>query len=344
MKHRAFAPMLGAVAALFIAAGMAPQAMAADPSGIWAKDDGSAKMEVRKCGRGICSKIVWLREPMDSRGKPLHDARNQDPSMRGRPIMGLPLFSNMAPTAENQWVGNVYNPEEGRIYSDVKVTLVSSQQMVLKGCKAWLLCGEKVWIRSKLAPVPAEPAEPIEAKAPAEPEDGAPRPDKDTQGTVVEASREPEADARSEPGAKRGSVSAKPALDTDAVTARSAKGKTLDASPEQTLIGPGVVATTADQEPLPLSADNVSSMMAMTKPAPVKTAEPKENKAAAENTVEEQDTPRAARPYRARPRVQTSAQATRELEPSPSIAAKPKPRPRTVVREPEEPLPWLQRP
>ena len=124
---------------------MPSYASAADPSGIWAKDDGSAKMEVKKCGRGICSKIVWLRDPNDSRGRPLHDARNENTSMRDRPIMGLPLFSNMVAINSNAWQGSVYNPEEGKIYTDVKVTLASRNQIVLKGCKAWLLCGEKVW-------------------------------------------------------------------------------------------------------------------------------------------------------------------------------------------------------
>lgn len=167
MKQRTFSPALGALVTLVLAAGVPSYASAADPSGIWAKDDGSAKMEVKKCGRGICSKIIWLKEPNDSRGKPLHDARNENPSMRDRPIIGIPLFSSMVPTEANAWIGNVYNPEEGKTYSDVKVTLASRNQIVLKGCKAWLLCGEKVWTRSTLpAGMPTAPEE-IEVKAPA---------------------------------------------------------------------------------------------------------------------------------------------------------------------------------
>ena len=105
---------------------------------------------------------------MISRGRPLHDARNENTSMRDRPIIGLALFSNMVAIDLSTWQGSVYNPEEGKIYTDVKVTLVSRNQIVLKGCKAWLLCGEKYWTRSKLPPTEAEP-EPIEVKAPAEP-------------------------------------------------------------------------------------------------------------------------------------------------------------------------------
>ena len=47
MQHRAFAPALGAFAAIFVTAGVPSYASAADPSGIWAKEDGSAKMEVK---------------------------------------------------------------------------------------------------------------------------------------------------------------------------------------------------------------------------------------------------------------------------------------------------------
>src|SRR4029077_8268864 len=168
MQHRAFAPALGALAAIFVAAGGPSLASGADPSGIWAKEDGSAKMEVKKCGRGICSKIVWLKNPEDSRGRPLHDARNENTSMRDRPIIGLPLFANMVAIDSSTWQGSVYNPEEGKIYTDVKVTLASRNQIVLKGCKAWLLCGEKYWTRSKLPPTEAEP-QPIDVKAPVEP-------------------------------------------------------------------------------------------------------------------------------------------------------------------------------
>ena len=135
MKHRAFALALSVLGAALFATGSLCAASAADPSGIWVKDDGSAKVEIKKCGRGICSKVVWLRNSKDLQGKPLHDVRNEDRSMRGRLIIGLPLFSNMPLTEPNTWVGNVYNPVEGHTYADVKVTLVSRQQIVLRGCK-----------------------------------------------------------------------------------------------------------------------------------------------------------------------------------------------------------------
>ena len=70
MKHRGFAPALGVLAAAMLAIGSPSQASAADPSGIWAKDDGSAKVEIKKCGRGICGKVVWLRNPKELTRQP----------------------------------------------------------------------------------------------------------------------------------------------------------------------------------------------------------------------------------------------------------------------------------
>ncbi len=159
MKHRLFLSTLGFAALAFTAT---PSHAASDPSGIWLNDVGSAKMEVKKCGKGICAKIVWLKDPNDSKGKPLHDVRNEVASMRDRPILGMPLFGSMVPAGPGVWVGNVYNPEEGHVYTEVKITLASSKTIVLRGCKAWLLCGEKAWTRSKLDTKPEPETMPAE--------------------------------------------------------------------------------------------------------------------------------------------------------------------------------------
>ncbi len=372
MKHRAFAPALGALAAIFVAAGVPSYASAADPSGIWAKDDGSAKMEVKKCGRGICSKIVWLRSPEDSRGRPLRDARNENASMRDRPIMGLPLFVNMVAIDSNAWQGSVYNPEEGKIYTDVKVTLVSRNQIVLKGCKAWLLCGEKVWTRSKLppsmvkpeeqepievkAPAPTEPAEPaapaaqapIEAKAPVVPEEPAPKAIP-KPAPIIEASREPVAGpaqpkpiaaapltvgtpTAATPVEARVSV-APPKMRSDSTAAQT------KAASQQNNVGLGLVTTATSPDPLPLSGDNVSSMMVMTSPAAgTEATEPEVTEANVQSAAieEEEAAPAPAPKPKAKPKTQ-SAEAAGSVSAAPR-AVKPKPKP----KEPEEVLPWLR--
>ena len=68
------------------------------------------------------------------------------------------------------------------------MTLASRNQIVLKGCKAWLLCGEKVGPGPSSPPSMLKPEEqePIEVKAPVEPV-----PKATTKPTpVIEAARE----------------------------------------------------------------------------------------------------------------------------------------------------------
>lgn len=306
MQHGFNAPV--ALTTLFVAASLSSAAFAADPTGIWAKDDGSAKLEVTKCGRGLCSKIVWLATPTDARGKPLRDARNEDASLRDRPIMGLSLFSRMAPAGPNAWVGNVYNPEEGRLYSDVQVTLVSSRQIVLRGCRAMLFCGEKTWTRTQLPPSAMPPAEaPVEIEAKASP-----------------APHEP----------------------------AMASAASIPSVEPQTYIAPGVVAISTKAEPLPLSGEDVPSMMVMNKPtletvspaSPGKT--PAVEAAATDATpplpprkqVKPQAKPEVAMEKPEAPaRVATRAPMTDTAVPA---ETKPKPKVRQVVEEPQERLPW----
>lgn len=358
MKHRAFAPVFGFLAAAgLFAAGTPSQALAGDPAGVWAKDDGSAKIEVRKCGRGLCTKIVWLRSPNDSRGKPLHDARNENASMRGRPILGMNLFSNVNQVDANTWQGSVYNPEEGKFYTDVKVTLVSSRQIVLKGCKAWLLCGEKVWTRTSApppveAPVPNEEQQ-IEAKA--TPDQSAPKP----ATPVVEASAEPAPPVP--PKATEAPASA--GMQPTVVEANAAAMEFPKVDTKTTLIAPGMAETKATAEPLPLTGEDVSSMIVMSKPPaseqatapatsiavkapaapspakaepiPVKAAPAPRKEAVMETASRDPEPESIEANKQPKPHMQGSADAAPVVD----TATKPKVKPRPA--EPAERLPWL---
>src|SRR4029453_11379358 len=171
MRNHALAAALWFLTAAFLAPCSQSQAASGDPSGYWYKPDAEreSKIQVFKCGKGktqLCAKIIWLKNPNDSTGKALHDVRNENPSMRGRPIVGLPLFTNMAQSAPATWSGQIYNPEDGHTYS-ATLTLISRAEIKLRGCKAWRLCGEKQWLRTSapevVAPVaPAEGTEQIE--------------------------------------------------------------------------------------------------------------------------------------------------------------------------------------
>lgn len=113
-------------------------ALAADPSGTWRLDNGKVTVKVRECGGEICANIVGLKEPTYKDGKPKIDRYNKNPALRSRPLMGLAVLSNMKPTGDNTWAGNIYNADDGRTYS-ATMTL-SGNTMKLKGCVAGIFC------------------------------------------------------------------------------------------------------------------------------------------------------------------------------------------------------------
>ena len=362
MKHRMFLSTLGFAALAFTAT---PSYAASDPSGIWLNDVGSAKMEVTKCGKGICAKIVWLKDPNDSKGKPLHDVRNEITSMRDRPILGMPLFGNMNPAGPGVWVGNVYNPEEGHVYTEVKITLASSKTIVLRGCKAWLLCGEKAWTRSKLDTKPEPEAMPeekqIEAKATPAPE----APSAAAQPTPVSA---PEPKPQTKPVHEiQASVGGAPDI-SDPLPAASVEAKPQALTPEvprghDAHEGYGIVTTSAAPEPAPLfSSQTPSSMFAMTAHSAAEKAETDTDDANAEDGAETAQVPLPALKPEAKPKAQapvangTSAPVPVATKPAPkpkpettaeadtTVAAAPVAKPKPRVEKKREDLPWLQRP
>ena len=119
MRHHAFAAAIGISTAALLAPGSQSHAASADPTGYWMKPDAEREVQdpgfqVREGKKHLCAKIAWLKDPKDSKGRPLHDVRNEDPSLRGRPIVGLPIFTGLTPSAPSTWTGKIYNPEDGQ--------------------------------------------------------------------------------------------------------------------------------------------------------------------------------------------------------------------------------------
>ena len=294
MRHHAFAAAMGLLTAAFLAPCGQSQAASADPTGFWYKPDAEreSKIQVFKCGKSktlLCAKIAWLKNPSDSQGLALHDIRNEDPSMRDRPIVGLMIFAGLTQSAPATWTGQIYNPEDGHIYS-ATLTVLSRNEIQLRGCKAWLLCGEKQWLRTT-APeelvVPAEgtqqieasltpqnpPAAATEAVAAAEPpaapsaEVGVPAAPSNASlpQDSVQAMSEPEA-----PGRKPQSIEALSAAAAVPVQAVAAPA----ALPPEVSVSRGYGFLSISNEPGTterLSGENVSSMVVMTEPLATET-------------------------------------------------------------------------
>ena len=358
MRHQC-AAVIGLLAAALLAPVSPSHAASADPTGYWMKPDAEreSKIQVFKCGKkktNLCAKIVWLKEPNDSKGQPLHDVRNENPSMRGRSIKGLPIFTDLVPSAPSTWTGKIYNPEDGHTYS-ATLTVVSRKQILLKGCKAWLLCGERIWYRTapppeEIAPVvpPAEGTQQIEASvtpgaptpvaAPAATEPAsAPSTENAVANTSIGAAEAKEMQAMTAPQMPAAPSQAEAATVVPvAVTEPSAPVTQQVASPVEPPAdvdagrGYGFLAVSADPGgKAPQSGEDVSSMMLMAKPIATETAAPSSAQPTAKTTIA---SPPVEPALLAKPKEQpkppiTTAAAKPAASPAAKPAAAPAPKP-----------------
>jgi uncharacterized protein (DUF2147 family) len=148
-------------------------AAAADPreAGIWYDDTGKGAVKIEICTpTTLCGKIYWLKEPLNAKGTPKTDAYNPDPSLRSRPICGLPILGDLEQLSEggfdNGWV---YDPKEGKSYS-VALELVASDKLQVTGYKGMKFLGKSfIWTRApKDLPACATDAAAVPGKAGAE--------------------------------------------------------------------------------------------------------------------------------------------------------------------------------
>jgi uncharacterized protein (DUF2147 family) len=132
--------------ALVSLAAIPATAKTTDPVGFWSAGEGRSQIEIAPCGETLCGKIVWLSEPNDKKGNPKLDRRNPDSTLKAKPLVGLTILSQLKPSSDrdDQWEGNVYNPEDGRTYS--VYLRPNDTSMEVEGCLAFL-CRTQVWPR-----------------------------------------------------------------------------------------------------------------------------------------------------------------------------------------------------
>jgi uncharacterized protein (DUF2147 family) len=118
-------------------------ALAADPIGEWLVAERTARISIADCGGVLWGIVSW---EADAGGV---DDKNPDPAKRSRPILGMPVLLEMKVSGTNQWAGQIYNSENGKIYSG-GLTLVSPDVLRVRGCVLIILCGGENWTRAAL--------------------------------------------------------------------------------------------------------------------------------------------------------------------------------------------------
>ena len=117
-----------------------------NPEGIWKLNTGKVTVKVVRCGKNICANIVALASPNYPDGTPLLDALNPNKTLRKRPVMGLPVISDMTQTGPNTYKGYIYNADDGGSYR--AIATLTDKTMQLKGC--WLVfCQDSNFVRIK---------------------------------------------------------------------------------------------------------------------------------------------------------------------------------------------------
>ena len=112
--------------------------------GLWETDhepDGYSRVEIVRDGDEFQGNIVWLSipvygegDPDGEAGTPILDTKNPDESLRGRPLLGLPLLHSFRfETNDGKWVdGRIYDPVAGKEYR-CKLTLKDTDTLEVYG-------------------------------------------------------------------------------------------------------------------------------------------------------------------------------------------------------------------
>ncbi|HEY9113536.1 MAG TPA: DUF2147 domain-containing protein [Bacteroidales bacterium] len=90
-----------------------------DIVGVWLNEDKDAHVEIYNKGGKYFGKIIWLLNPNeDNSTTPNLDDKNQDESLRSRPVMGLQLLTDFVFDGDDEWEdGKIYDPKSGKTYS-----------------------------------------------------------------------------------------------------------------------------------------------------------------------------------------------------------------------------------
>lgn len=117
-------------------------------TGLWLDSDGKAGIEIAPCGGEMCGNIVWLKDPLDPKGKAWTDLLNPDTSKRGRTVCGLQIIWGLKQGANGTWEGGyVYDPEEGKTFN-VELSLKDASTLSVFGYAGVKLLSETMlWKR-----------------------------------------------------------------------------------------------------------------------------------------------------------------------------------------------------
>jgi uncharacterized protein (DUF2147 family) len=136
---KCFLAGLSLTAAGAVAAAPAP---ATSIAGRWLTADGGAVVAIGPCGASWCGRIAKVIKGPPS--GPWVDARNPDPNLRTRALVGVPILTALVPDGDG-WKGQIYDPKTGKTYRAVVAR--AGAALKVQGCIAFF-CQTMVWTRA----------------------------------------------------------------------------------------------------------------------------------------------------------------------------------------------------
>ena len=138
-------PILAAAFALS-SAGLAAPAFAQDVTGLWQTQTHGGQVEISHCGNSLCGKLVSSNHIKSDPS--VKDEKNKDASLRNRPLKNMQMLYDFTGGPTKWTGGKVYNAADGGTYSGT-ITLLSANELKLKGCIVAPLCKTEKWTRIK---------------------------------------------------------------------------------------------------------------------------------------------------------------------------------------------------
>lgn len=132
---------------LLVLATPAMAAPQASPLGEWRTEKAGGRVEIRRCGTGLCGYVVDgapLRANPDQR-----DVRNPDRTLRQRRVKGLQVLGSFTGGPREWQGGPLYDPETGDSARRGTLKLIDENTMTVKACIMPLLCRTQRWTRSR---------------------------------------------------------------------------------------------------------------------------------------------------------------------------------------------------
>jgi uncharacterized protein (DUF2147 family) len=124
--------------------------------GYWFNAEKDAVIEITKVDGKFDGKVIWLKNPLNDKGKPKTDVENPDPKLKSRPRLGLVVLNDLVYKSGNKYEkGKIYDPKSGKTYS-CQTEIVGGKVMKLRGFIGVSLIGRtSEWVRT-VKPEPAE--------------------------------------------------------------------------------------------------------------------------------------------------------------------------------------------